>query len=384
MIDQPKATSPYAQNFSSQWRKYGYLLGEALKGCPHLFCRVNFDPAAATNRRLLHRKLMATSTTSQLRTRQLGNSDMHITRIGFGAWAIGGGDWQYSWGHQEDADSVSAIERALDLGINWIDTAAIYGLGHSEEVVARALKQSPHQPYIFTKCSMRWDGDRKIYRDLKAASVRQEAEASLRRLNIDVIDLYQIHWPDPDAEIEEGWETMAKLQQEGKVRHIGVSNFNVRQMERAAKIAPITSLQPPYSIVHRGVEVEILPWCQKHGIGVINYSPMASGLLTGKMTADRVQRLPADDWRRRDPQFNSPKLEKNLAVVEQLAAIGEKHGVEPGVVAVAYTLHHPAVTAAIVGARRPDQIDGTIAAASFALSDAEYQKLRTFVEKTLA
>jgi aryl-alcohol dehydrogenase-like predicted oxidoreductase len=327
---------------------------------------------------------MASLTTQQLETRQLGNSDMHITHIGFGAWAIGGGDWQYSWGQQDDADSVAAIERALDLGINWIDTAAIYGLGHSEEVVARALKDSPHKPYIFTKCSMRWDGDRKIYRDLKAASVRQEVEASLRRLKIDVIDLYQIHWPDPEGEIEEGWETMAQLKQEGKVRYIGVSNFNVPQMERAAKIAPITSLQPPYSIVHRAVEAEILPWCRKHGVGVINYSPMASGLLTGKMTAERIQRLPADDWRRRDPQFNAPKLEKNLAMVKQLAAIGERHGVGPGVVAVAYTLHDPAVTAAIVGARGPNQIEGTIAAASFTLSDGEYRQLRTFAETTLA
>jgi aryl-alcohol dehydrogenase-like predicted oxidoreductase len=327
---------------------------------------------------------MATSTTAQLATRQLGDSDMQLTRIGFGAWAIGGGDWQFSWGHQEDADSVAAIERALDLGINWIDTAAIYGLGHSEEVVARALQQSPHKPYIFTKCSMRWDRDRKIYHSLKAASVREELEASLRRLGVHVIDLYQIHWPDPEAEIEEGWETMAKLREEGKVRYIGVSNFNVAQMELVSKIAPITSLQPPYSMIHRDVEAEALPWCRTHGVGVINYSPMASGLLTGKMTADRIRKLPADDWRRRSSQFNSPQLEKNLALVEQLRAIGEKHGIGPGVVAVAYTLHHPAVTAAIVGARRPDQIEGTIAAASFALSDSEYQQLRNFAETTAA
>jgi aryl-alcohol dehydrogenase-like predicted oxidoreductase len=328
--------------------------------------------------------MMASTTGTQLATRQLGNSNMQLTRIGFGAWAIGGGDWQFSWGHQEDKDSIAAIERALDLGINWIDTAAIYGLGHSEEVVARALKQSGHKPYIFTKCSMRWDSSRAIYRDLKAASVREEVEASLRRLNIDVIDLYQIHWPDPESEIEEGWETMAQLQQEGKVRFIGVSNFNVAQMERAMKIAPITSLQPPYSLLRRGVEAEILPWCQEHGIGVINYSPMLSGLLTGKMTAERIEKLPADDWRRKNVEFNPPRLEKNLALVERLRAIGDRHGVEPGVVAVAYTLHSPAVTAAIVGARRPDQVDGTIAAASFALTDEEYGEVRGFAQETMA
>jgi aryl-alcohol dehydrogenase-like predicted oxidoreductase len=249
--------------------------------------------------------------------------------------------------------------------------------------VARALKHSSHKPYIFTKCSMRWDDDRKIYRSLKAASVREEVEASLRRLKIDVIDLYQIHWPDPDAEIEEGWTAMAKLQQEGKVRYLGVSNFNVAQMQRAAKIAPITSLQPPYSLIDRRVEEEILPWCQEHGVGVINYSPMASGLLTGKMTAERIAKMPQDDWRRRNAQFQSPKLEQNLALVEELRKIGERHGVEPGVVAVAYTLHHPAVTAAIVGARRADQVDGTIAAARFSLSDSEYRQLRDFVENRL-
>lgn len=328
---------------------------------------------------------MSTATTIRnsaeaLQTRQLGNSDMHITRIGFGAWAIGGGDWQFAWGHQEDQDSIAAIERALDLGINWIDTAAIYGLGHSEEVVARALRQSSHKPYIFTKCSMRWDRDRKIYRSLKTASVQEEVENSLRRLHVDVIDLYQIHWPDPEGEIEEGWAEMAKLQKAGKVRYIGVSNFNVAQMERAAKIAPITSLQPPYSPIHRQVEAEILPYCLAHGIGVINYSPMASGLLTGKMTAERIQRLPEDDWRRRNAQFQSPKLEKNLALVEELRKIGDQHGVEPGVVAVAYTLHNPAVTAAIVGARRADQVDGTIAAARFSLTESEYQYLRQYIE----
>lgn len=309
---------------------------------------------------------------------------MEITRIGFGAWAIGGGDWQFAWGHQEDDESVAAIERALELGLNWIDTAAIYGLGHSEEVVARALQHARHKPYIFTKCSMRWDEDRKIYRSLQASSVREEVEASLRRLKVDVIDLYQIHWPDPEGEIEEGWEAMARLQQEGKVRYLGVSNFNVAQLERVAKIAPITSLQPPYSLVNRKVEAEILPWCEKHGVGVINYSPMASGLLTGRMSKERIEAMPEDDWRRRSPQFLSPKLEKNLALVEELRIIGSRHGVEPGVVAIAYTLHHPAVTAAIVGARRPDQVDGTFPASSFTLSEEEYAHLRSAADRLLA
>src|SRR5450755_2961467 len=309
-----------------------------------------------------------TSTLSATRT--LGNSDLQLTAIGFGAWAIGGGNWEFAWGHQDD-DSVAAIERALDLGINWIDTAAIYGLGHSEEIVARAIAGRSQKPYIFTKCSMRWDADRSIYRSLSAKSVQEELEASLKRLGVDTIDLYQIHWPNPENEIEEGWETMARLKEQGKVRYIGVSNFNVAQMERVRKIAPITSLQPPYSLLNRKVETETLPYCLEHGIGVINYSPMSSGLLTGKMTAERIQSLPQDDWRRKAAQFNEPKLSRNLRLVELLRQVGSSHGVEPGVVAVAWTLHNPAITAAIVGARRPDQVEGTVEAANFRLSDAE-------------
>ncbi len=216
--------------------------------------------------------------------RTLGNSDLHLTAIGFGAWAIGGGNWEFAWGAQDDNESVTTIERALDLGINWIDTAAIYGLGHSEEIVGKALKHATRKPYVFTKCSMRWHEDRTIYRSLKKQSLREEVENSLRRLQVDVIDLYQIHWPNPENEIEEGWETLAALKDEGKVRYIGVSNFNVEQMKRVQKIAPITSLQPPYSLLNRNVEAEILPFCQANHIGVINYSPMASGLLTGKMS----------------------------------------------------------------------------------------------------
>ena len=324
---------------------------------------------------------MATTQT-HLERRQLGNSDMHITRIGFGAWAIGGGDWEFAWGEQDDKDSVAAIERALDLGLNWIDTAAVYGLGHSEEVVAKALKQSSSRPYVFTKCSMRWNREeRKIFRSLKADSVREECENSLRRLQLDAIDLYQVHWPNPEEEIEEGWETLAKLKEEGKVRYIGVSNFSVAQMERVQKIAPITSLQPPYSLVNPKVQDEILPWCRQQGIGVINYSPMASGLLTGKMSAERIAEMPDDDWRKRSANFQEPKLTRNLKLAELLSEIGRQHGVEPGVVAISWTLHHPAITAAIVGARRSDQVDGTLPAASFRLSEAEFEQISRFISE---
>uniref|UniRef100_A0A7V4XSL2 Aldo/keto reductase n=1 Tax=Acidobacterium capsulatum TaxID=33075 RepID=A0A7V4XSL2_9BACT len=321
--------------------------------------------------------MASTSTTPQTRT--LGNSDLHLTPIGFGAWAIGGGNWQFGWGSQDDDDSVRTIERALDLGINWIDTAAVYGLGRSEEVVARALKNSGKRPYIFTKCSMRWDDKREIYRSLKAASLQEELENSLRRLQVETIDLYQIHWPNPDEEIEEGWETLAKFQKQGKVRYIGVSNFNVEQMKRAQKIAPITSLQPPYSLVNPAVEKEILPYCEQQKIGVINYSPMASGLLTGKMSAERIQQMPDDDWRRRNPNFQEPKLSRNLKLAELLREIGSGHGVQPGVVAIAWTLRNPAVTAAIVGARRPDQVDGIVPALHFRLSDEEVRRIDAFL-----
>jgi aryl-alcohol dehydrogenase-like predicted oxidoreductase len=320
---------------------------------------------------------MTKSASHSLRT--LGNSDLLITPIGFGAWAIGGGDWQFSWGPQDDHDSIAAIHRALDLGINWIDTAAIYGLGHSEEVVGRALKSIAHKPHVFTKCSMRWNPDRTIYHSLRAASLAEEVENSLRRLNMETIDLYQIHWPDPDAEIEEGWETLAHLREQGKLRWIGVSNFSVEQMKRALKIAPITSLQPPYSMLRRQVEAELLPFAKTGNIGVINYSPMVSGLLTGKMTAERVAGLPADDWRRRAPEFNEPRLSRNLRLVELLREIGSAHGVTPGVVAVAWTLHHPAVTAAIVGGRSARQVEETAPALNFRLSEEEYGRIGGFL-----
>jgi aryl-alcohol dehydrogenase-like predicted oxidoreductase len=322
---------------------------------------------------------MTTTITAATSLRTLGNSDLHLTPIGFGAWAIGGGNWEFAWGPQDDDESIAAIQRALDLGINWIDTAAIYGLGHSEEVVARALKASHQKPLVFTKCSMRWSDDRSIYRSLKAKSLEDELHASLRRLGRDSIDLYQIHWPNPETEIEEGWGALAKFKEQGKVRYIGVSNFNVEQMKKAQKIAPITSLQPPYSMLRRAVEEEILPFAQANSIGVINYSPMVSGLLTGKMTAERVAALPQDDWRRRAVEFNEPRLSRNLRLVEVLREIGKPHDVEPGVVAVAWTLHHPAITGAIVGGRNPQQVEGLAAALHFRLSQLDYQRIDAFL-----
>ncbi len=310
--------------------------------------------------------------------RKLGNSDMEITAIGFGAWAIGGPGWEYAWGAQDDADSVGAIHAALDAGINWIDTAAVYGTGHSEEIVASALKGLSSKPYVFTKCSLLWNDEGKIHGCLKADSLRKELEDSLRRLNVEAIDLYQVHWPNPDPDIEEGWATLAELQRQGKIRYIGVSNFNVNQMKRAAAIAPITSLQPPYSLVDRGVEPEILPYARENGIGVIVYSPMGAGLLSGKMTAERAAQLPEDDWRRRSHQFQQPKLARNLELVELLRKIGDKHGRNPGEVAIAWTLHNPAVTAAIVGFRSPQQVQGMVGALNFRLTDSEVAEIEAF------
>ena len=316
---------------------------------------------------------------SSLPLKTLGNSDLHLTPIGFGAWAIGGGNWDFAWGAQDDSESIRAIHQALDEGINWIDTAAIYGLGHSEEIVGQAVKSSSHEPLVFTKCSMRWDGERKIYRSLKAASVVEELEGSLKRLGVDAIDLYQIHWPDPEGEIEEGWAELARQQKAGKIRWIGVSNFNVEQMQRAQAIAPITSLQPPYSMLRPAIEAEILPFCQENGIGVINYSPMVSGLLTGRMSAERVAAMPQDDWRRKAAEFNEPRLGRNLRLVELLRRIGAAHEVEPGVVAVAWTLHHPAITAAIVGGRSGEQVKGLSPALHFRLSEEEFASIQKFL-----
>jgi len=319
-----------------------------------------------------------------MQTRQLGNSDLMITPLGIGAWAMGGSGWAFAWGPQDDQDSIAAIDKGLDAGLNWIDTAAVYGLGHSEEVVAEALKGRSKRPYVFTKCERRWDENRQIYKSLKAESVRWECEQSLRRLQVDAIDLYQIHWPEPDEDIEEGWTEMAKLQQEGKVRWIGVSNFTADQMRRAARIAPITSLQPPYSIVSPEIETSQLPYCLEHDIGVLVYSPMKSGLLTGKMTRERIAAMPDDDFRKRTPNFQEPLLTRNLAVVEILREIGAAHGRTPGEVAIAWTLRHPAVTAAIVGLRSPEQVDGVIGAAEFRLSDEEARRINQAVEPARA
>jgi aryl-alcohol dehydrogenase-like predicted oxidoreductase len=309
--------------------------------------------------------------------RPLENSDLAITPVGYGAWAIGGPGWEYAWGPQKDEDSIAAIVRALELGVNWIDTAAVYGLGHSEEVVAKALDGwKGKRPYVFTKCGLVWDMQGRLSRKLAAASVRHECEDSLRRLKAEVIDLYQVHWPpENDAELEEGWAELASLRHEGKVRWIGVSNFSVEQMKRARAIAPVTSLQPPYSLVRRGAESAILPFCRKEHIGVIIYAPMASGLLTGAMTRERVLGLPADDWRRRSPEFNEPNLTKNLALVERLRAVGKRHGRSSGEVAIAWTLRNAAVTGAIVGARNAAQAEGVMRAAELRLSEADIDEI---------
>jgi aryl-alcohol dehydrogenase-like predicted oxidoreductase len=319
-----------------------------------------------------------------MQTRQLGNSDLHITAIGIGAWAFGGGGWNGSMGPQNENDSIPAIHAALDHGLNWIDTAALYGLGHSEEIVARALKGRHPRPYVFTKCERVWDADRQVGACLKKDSIRRECEESLRRLQVDLIDLYQIHWPEPNEDIEEGWAELARLKEEGKVRYIGVSNFSVAQMQRAQKIAPITSLQPPYSIVTRGIEDEILPYCHKNNIGVIVYSPMSAGLLTGRMTRERVANLDTEDWRRNLPNFQEPLLTRNLRLVEDLRKIARHHGRTPGEVAIAWTLYNPAVTGAIVGFRNPGQVAGIIGAAQFRLPATEMAEIESALKRELA
>lgn len=316
-----------------------------------------------------------------MKTRQLGKSELEITPIGLGAWAMGGGGYAAGWGPQNDEESIQTIHRAIDLGINWIDTAPVYGLGRSEEVVGRALKGRAERPYVFTKCSLVWDARGNISNSLQAESIRRECEASLRRLQIDAIDLYQIHWPNPDPDIEEAWGAMAQLKREGKVRYIGVSNFDVAQMKRAMAIAPITSLQPPYSLLNREIETEILPFCIDHDIGVIVYSPMASGLLTGAMSRERIANLPADDWRRSNAEYQEPRLTRNLELVQFLTDIGFPHQMSPGEVAIAWTLGHPGVTGAIVGARRPDQISNLINAAEFRLDERETEEIDQYLRQ---
>jgi aryl-alcohol dehydrogenase-like predicted oxidoreductase len=314
-----------------------------------------------------------------MQTRLLGDSDLKITPLGFGAWAIGGGGWAFGWGPQDDHDSIGAIHEALDLGINWIDTAAVYGLGHSEEVVAKALDGVAHRPYVFTKCERVWNASREIGKSLKADSIRQECEASLKRLKVETIDLYQIHWPEPDEDIEEGWATLAALKKEGKVRWIGVSNFSVEQLERIAKIAPVTSLQPHYSLLNRKIEPEILPFCGRSKIGVISYSPMGSGILTGGVTRDRIANFPLDDFRRNNKSYQEPLLTRNLNLLAVIRGIGAKHGKSPGEVAIAWVLRDPQVTGAIVGARRPGQLKELVGAAEFRLSSDEVREVESFL-----
>jgi aryl-alcohol dehydrogenase-like predicted oxidoreductase len=311
--------------------------------------------------------------------RTLGNSDLLITHLGIGAWAMGGGGWAFGWGPQDDAESIEAIRAGISAGMNWIDTAAVYGLGHSEEVVAKALVGVSDPVYVFTKCERRWNEKGEIQKILKAASIKEECENSLRRLKREVIDLYQIHWPEPDEDVEEGWGAVAELQREGKVRWIGVSNFNVDQLKRAQAIAPVTSLQPPYSMLVRGVEQEILPFCLANNIGVISYSPMRNGLLSGSMTRGRVENLAADDWRRRNPDFQEPALTRNLELADLLKRIAANHGRTAGEAAIAWVLRNPAVTAAIVGVRRADQVSGVIGAAQWTLTDAEASEIENFL-----
>jgi aryl-alcohol dehydrogenase-like predicted oxidoreductase len=315
-----------------------------------------------------------------MQKKQLGNSDLNITSVGFGAWAIGGGGWEFGWGPQDDNISIEAIHRALELGINWIDTAAVYGCGHSEEVVAKALSNwTGERPYVFTKCILQWDDNGKILQNYKPESIWQECEDSLRRLDTDVIDLYQIHWPPSDDEklIDAAWEMMARLKEEGKVRWIGVSNFNIEQMKRAQTICSITSLQPPYSLINRNIEVEILPYCMEQNVGVIVYSPMASGLLTGAMTRERIEDLPDEDWRLKWDEFSEPKITKNLKLAEKLKEIGKRQNRTAGEIAISWTLKHPAVTGAIVGARSAGQVDGVMKAGELELNDDEVNALET-------
>jgi aryl-alcohol dehydrogenase-like predicted oxidoreductase len=307
----------------------------------------------------------------------LGNSDLNLSPIGLGTWAIGGGGLASSWGPQDDNDSIASIHRAIDLGMNWIDTAPVYGLGHAEEIVGKAVKSASSKPYIFTKCSRTWNAKRETGNSLK--EIRREVEESLRRLQVEAIDLYQMHWPKPEAEIEEGWSVMAGLQQEGKVRWIGVSNFEVAHMERVMKIAPITSNQPPYSMINRNIEREILPFSEQHHIGTINYAPMHSGLLTGRMTKERVANFPQDDFRKRAMNYQEPLLSRNLAWAEFLKSVGARHGVSAGVIAIAWTLHNPGITAAIVGGRNAEQVDGVAPALNFRLSDAEYKEIGAYI-----
>jgi aryl-alcohol dehydrogenase-like predicted oxidoreductase len=303
-----------------------------------------------------------------LATVELAGTGLRITRVGLGAWAIGGSGWWDAWGPQDDELSIATIQRAVELGINWLDTAPIYGLGHSEEVVGRALEGLRPRPYVFTKAGLQDGGDGSVRNVLKRDAILREVELSLERLRLDAIDVYQVHWPIPDEDVGEAWTAFAELQEQGLVRHIGVSNFSVEQMRRAAEIAPVQTQQLPYSLLERGIEDEILPFCERAGIGVVIYSPQASGLLSGAMTAARVAAMPDDDWRKRDPRFREPELSRHLALVERLTEVGRRHGTSGGAIAIAWTLEHPAVHGAIVGLRRPEQVDQLAAAGDIELT----------------
>jgi aryl-alcohol dehydrogenase-like predicted oxidoreductase len=312
---------------------------------------------------------------TQLKTVPLGTTGLEITRVGFGAWAIGGGGWEFGWGPQADDESVAALEHALEQGVNWIDTAAAYGFGHSERIVGRALQGVAERPYVFTKGSLLEGPGRRVIHNLRRDSLVGEAEASLERLGIDAIDLYQLHWPVPGADIDEGWSALAELKERGLVRHIGVSNFGVEQLRRIQQIAPVETLQPPYSLVDRGVESEILPFAERERIGVIVYSPMGSGLLTGRMSRYRIASMPDDDWRKRDERFQEPQLTGHLELVERLKDVAERHDTTPGAVAVAWTLRNPAVDGAIVGFRRPLQVAPILAAAGLELTPEDVAEI---------
>jgi aryl-alcohol dehydrogenase-like predicted oxidoreductase len=324
--------------------------------------------------------------------RQLGNSDLHVTPIGIGAWAMGGGNWEWSWGPQDDSDSMQAIYEGLECGLNWIDTAAVYGLGHSETVVGRAIKNMPDRPYIFTKCSLVWDESGRVSHNLQASSIRRELEDSLKRLDLEQIDLYQIHWPAwhgapegaSSGSIEEAVSTLAEMQRQGKIRYIGVSNFDVGQMKRALAVAPLISVQPSYSLLARDVESCILPFANDNHIGVIVYSPMYSGLLSGAMTSERIARLPEEDWRKRNPNFQEPLLSRNLRLVQILRAIGNRFNASPGEVAIAWTLRNPAVTGAIVGVRTAKQVRGIAGAAWLRLNAAEATEIEDSLKSAAA
>ncbi|HXA58499.1 MAG TPA: aldo/keto reductase [Streptosporangiaceae bacterium] len=312
---------------------------------------------------------------------RLGTTGMEITRVGFGAWALGGGSWAYGWGSQDDQDSIAAIRHAVDQGVNWIDTAAVYGLGHSESVVAEALKGVSERPYVFTKCGMIWDDAGNVSQVARPDTIRREFEASLRRLNVERIDLYQVHWPPEDGTpVEEYWATMVELKNEGKVRAIGLSNHSVPQLEEAEKIGHVDSLQPPLSMISR-TQADEIAWCARNGTGVIVYSPMHSGLLTGAFSRERVESLPQDDWRRRSPDFTTD-LDRNLELADALRPIADRHGVTQAAVAAAWTLAWPGVTGAIVGARRPDQVDGWLPAASLELTQDDLDEIAAAVERT--